>query len=68
MQPTNATPSGPDGSDDTNGAELLDPEAAALVRAKEIAQRITERVRKVLGDTLPEHPDLPDPTSEAKPP
>ena len=61
MPPADANPPEQGLSEDSNGAELLDPQAALTARAKEIARRITERVRKAAQDTgielhLPESP------------
>jgi hypothetical protein len=41
---------------------------ALLNRAKDVARRIAERVRRLTGDTQTEHPPLPtDPTEEQPP-
>jgi hypothetical protein len=68
VDPTDARPPEQDVSDDSNGAELLPPNTQALARAKGVAQRITERVRKALGDTQPERTALPSEPTEEHPP
>jgi hypothetical protein len=68
VEPTDTRSPEQDVSDESNGAELLPPDTQALVRAKGVAQRITERVRKALGDTQPDHTALPPEPTEEHPP
>jgi hypothetical protein len=49
------------------GNELERAEDALLQRVKDVSQKITDRVRKVLGDTEPHGVLSCDPTDEAPP-
>ena len=62
--PVNENVPEPEGSGLTGGDNLLRKEQELLAKARETAQRITERVRKTLTDTEG-HESLP---TEEKPP
>ncbi len=72
MSPVDGSPSAPEYSGPPDPSELLnrtrDAEAELLARAREVAQKINERVRKVLGDAAPDQPASPAEPTEGGPP
>jgi hypothetical protein len=80
MQPTDPTPPEPEAFEqpktsdsdpnriDAGKAEEPTADDPLLARVREVARRITKRVRKTMTDTDLEQPALPDaPTDEAPP-
>lgn len=54
--------------DAAGGTDPIAAGEAALKRAKLVAQRIAERVQKVMGDTQIDHPALPSDGTDEQPP
>jgi hypothetical protein len=66
MSPSRQNPEPEPGCVDVTGFDAVSRSEQLLERVKVVAQRITERVRRAAGDTLPETPALSgtDPDSQ----
>ena len=68
MRPGEASQSGRAKPGQPGGADPFTAGDELLTRAKSLAREITERVRRVAGDTRPDHQPLPPEDTREHPP